>query len=274
MAGLPPLEPGTFSYAPGSGIEVTLGRSDRIIVGTRAFLAEYHVTCESADAGETLGATEIFVARRGVFLGSLLVADAVRPEAAASMQALAASGIQTVLITGDTEGAARLIGRALGVERVYGGLLPEAKVGVLDRLASEGHTVAMVGDGINDAPALVRAAVGVAMGSGTDVARESADIVLLGNDLSKFVETVWIARRARNIIRFNFAGTLAVDIVGVGLAAAGMLNPLVAALIHVTSELTFILNSARLLPRSAPTAAGRPEPAHLPRTATGTSTAA
>jgi Cd2+/Zn2+-exporting ATPase/Cu+-exporting ATPase len=86
------------------------------------------------------------------------------------------------------------------------------------------------------------------MGSGTDVARESADIVLLGDDLSKFVETMRIARRTRAIIRFNFIGTLAVDAVGVGLAAFGLLNPLLAAFIHVASEMTFILNSARLLP--------------------------
>jgi P-type Cu+ transporter len=90
------------------------------------------------------------------------------------------------------------------------------------------------------------------MGSGTDVARESANIVLLGNDLSKFVRTVQIARRARGIIRFNFAGTLIVDAVGVGLAACGRFNPLLAAFIHVASELTFILNSARLLPGPAP----------------------
>jgi P-type E1-E2 ATPase len=160
--------------------------------------------------------------------------------------------IRTVLLTGDIKRVATAVGRVLNVDEVVAELLPEQKSAYVGELVDAGRIVAMVGDGVNDAPVLTRATVGVAMGSGTDVARESADVVLLGNDLSRFVETVCIARRTKAIVMQNFVGTIAVDSLGIMLAAFGLLNPLFAAFIHVTSELTFILNSTRMLaPREA-----------------------
>jgi heavy metal translocating P-type ATPase len=259
--GLPRTEPETFSYTPGRGIAAGVNREE-IVIGNRAFLAEHGVSTDVLTVAQAASATTgVFVARAGVLLGAILIADPVRPEAGDAMRALRHLGIRTVLLTGDAEVVARAVGEELRVDGVHAELLPEQKVEFVAQLANAGRTVAMVGDGVNDAPALIRARIGVAMGSGTDVARESAGVVLLGNDLSKFVDTVRIARRAHGIIRFNFVGTLAVDGVGVGLAAFGLLNPLLAAFIHVASELTFILNAARLLPavsRAAPTASPVP----------------
>src|SRR5207244_1412659 len=152
-------------------------------------------------------------------------------------------------LTDDNQAGAEAVARQLDIQEVESNLLPEDKRTRVRSLMTNGRMVAMLGDGINDAPALVEASVGVAMGSGTDVARESAHVVLLGNDLVKFTETLLIARRTRTIIWQNFAGTIAVDALGIGLAAFGFLNPLFAAFIHVASEMAFILNSARLLPR-------------------------
>jgi Cd2+/Zn2+-exporting ATPase/Cu+-exporting ATPase len=160
-------------------------------------------------------------------------------------------GFRTVLLSGDAQGVTTLVGRELGVDEAVGELLPDQKAKWVNELRGRNRKVAMVGDGINDAPALVEANVGIAMGSGTDVARESADVILIGSDLSKLVETLRIARRCRGIIMQNFVGTLVVDSIGVGMAACGFLNPLLAAFIHVSSEMAFILNSTRLLPRSA-----------------------
>jgi P-type E1-E2 ATPase len=155
---------------------------------------------------------------------------------------------RVILLTGDTQSAAEAVADQMGIIHFHADLLPQQKAVEVAAHTKQGRMVAMLGDGINDAPALIEATVGVAMGSGTDVARESADVVLIGNDLEKFVETVRIARRCRAIIFQNFYGTLIVDTIGIGLAAAGLLNPLLAAFIHVASELTFILNSTRLLP--------------------------
>ncbi len=251
---VPLADPDEFSYTPGRGVRV-MYRGEEILVGSRALLMQHDVTSISMNVSGSGrdGASEVYVARGGRLLGSIRVADVLRPEAKDAVAAMRHMGLKTVLLSGDTQGVTSCVGHDLGVDEAVGELLPEQKAKWVGDLRSKNYKVAMVGDGINDAPALVEANVGIAMGSGTDVARESADVILIGSDLSKLVETLRVARRCRGIIMQNFAGTLIVDTIGVGMAACGMLNPLLAAFIHVTSELAFILNSTRLLPRPSET---------------------
>jgi heavy metal translocating P-type ATPase len=246
-----------FEYAPGKGVSA-ICEGEEVLVGSKNFLLERGIYLSQ---GNGHGAdSEVFVARKRKFLGTLLIADRLRPEAKEAIQSLKSMRLRTVLLTGDAKAVAENVGKKLGVDEVASELLPEEKLQYVKRLTEASHTVAMVGDGVNDAPALAQATVGVAMGSGTDVAQESADVVLIGSDLSKLVETLRIARRCRRTIMQNFVGTLVVDSIGVGMAAFGLLNPLLAAFIHVSSELVFILNSARLVPSATLAGAfgGRP----------------
>ena len=245
--GRTPTEPERFGYTPGRGINAVLS-GELVLVGNQALLRDYGISVPDDLRGRQPEASAVFVARGGQLLGAIVIADTLRPETASAIEAIRSLGIETVLLTGDAQAVAEVIARDLAISEVAADLLPEDKRRRIKDLVAHGRIVAMVGDGINDAPALIEAQVGVAMGSGTDVARESADVVLLGNDLLKFANALGIARRARGIIRANFVGTIAVDAVGIGLAAFGLLNPLLAAFIHVASELAFILNSARLLP--------------------------
>jgi heavy metal translocating P-type ATPase len=240
-------EPERFGYTPGRGIDALLD-GEVVLIGNQALMRDHGIAVPAPLLAGHPEALEVLVARGGRLLGAIVIADTVRPEAAQAIKAIHEMGIRTVLLTGDAQAVAAVIARYLGISEVAADLLPDEKRLRVKALVDAGRIVAMVGDGINDAPALIEAQVGVAMGSGTDVARESADVVLLGNDLVKFVETLGIARRTRSIIWANFAGTIGVDALGIGLAACGLLNPLFAAFIHVASELTFILNSARLLP--------------------------
>jgi heavy metal translocating P-type ATPase len=237
--------PDRFDYTPGRGIIAEID-GEEIAVGNWMHLHDEGLTGAAALQGTSDGA--VLVTRGGHLLGSIRVADLLRPEAKAAIRNLKSMGLKTILLTGDSRKVAEPVGKGLGVDDILAELLPEQKLQRVEELLAQGRKVVMVGDGINDAPALARATVGVAMGSGTDVARESADIVLIGSDLTKLVEAVRIARRCHRTIMQNFVGTLVVDSIGVGLAAFGFLNPLLAAFIHVSSEMTFILNSARLLP--------------------------
>jgi heavy metal translocating P-type ATPase len=248
---VPAVEPDEFFYTPGRGVRVTY-RGEEILVGSRTLLKDHGVRGRVPAHGNGQGGvSEVHVARGGQMLGTIRIADVLRPEARSAVAAMREMGLKTVLLSGDAQGVTAMVGRELGVDEAVGELLPDQKARWVSELREKNRKVAMVGDGINDAPALVQATVGIAMGSGTDVARESADVILIGSDLSKLVETLKIARRCRGIIMQNFVGTLVVDSIGVGMAACGFLNPLLAAFIHVSSEMAFILNSTRLLPTSA-----------------------
>jgi P-type E1-E2 ATPase len=203
---------------------------------------------EEPKSGETL----IYVGRNRKLLGTLTVADQLRSGATETVDELKRQGYRILLLSGDSPEAASAIGARLGVHEAVGNLLPEQKLQKIRELLRQNRKVAMVGDGVNDAPALAQATVGIAMGGGTDVALETADITLMTSDLSRLPEVFGIAKRSYRVIMFNFWGTIAVDTIGIVLAFCGLLAPIMAALIHVGSELAFILNSARLFQSVGP----------------------
>jgi len=237
-------------YIPGKGL-TCLDAGSKIVVGTRTLLEENGIRVDTNGDGSFLNATKpgetlVYVGRNKSVLGALSVADQLRREAVRAVDDLKRQGYRTLLLSGDSSEVAAAIGAQLGVHEAIGNLLPEQKLEKVRELLQQGRKVAMVGDGVNDAPALAEATVGIAMGGGTDVALETADVTLMTSDLSRLTEVFGIAKRCYRVIMFNFWGTIAVDTLGIGLAFCGLLAPIIAALIHVGSELAFILNSARL----------------------------
>ncbi|GAA1530656.1 cation-translocating P-type ATPase [Brevibacterium picturae] len=243
--GLPVGPCGEFAYLPGRGVTAKVA-GKAVAAGNRTLVTD---APEAVDGQGT--ATAVHVGIDGDYAGTILLADTIRESAQAAVAELHRRGLRTMMITGDQEATANAVAAELGIDDVWAGLLPDEKLAAIDAERAAGCRLAMVGDGVNDAPALARSQVGIAMGSGTDIARESSDVVLISSDLDDIVHTVRVARRARRIVMFNFAGTIAVDLVGMALAAFGMLSPVLAAFIHVGSETAFILNSARLIPGRA-----------------------
>src|SRR2546422_2543469 len=239
------------SYIAGKGI-VCQFNGGQIIVGNDTLMVEKKIQFpksveQSLSGGISKGRSTVLVAYHGKICGTISIADRVRGESGRALEELRKMGIRTVILTGDNKAVAQDVTKEVGIDEVYAELLPEDKVSIVERLVAEGHSVAMVGDGINDAPALARANVGIGMGAGTDVTIEEADIVLMTNDLQKIADVARLSRKAYRTIMQNFYGTMTVDGMGVTLAFLGLLNPLLAAGIHVTSELIFILNSAKLI---------------------------
>jgi P-type E1-E2 ATPase len=253
---LPLRDYSTIRYLPGKGLVCMDGGSE-ILVGTPALFEEHGAKLSDAlrkvsTAKDRPGHTVVLVGRNKDVLGTITLADELRAEAKEATRTLNRHGYRTILLTGDAPETARAIGRELGVNESIGGLLPQQKLERIRELLRQGRKVVMVGDGVNDAPALAEATVGVAMGQGTDVALETADVTLMTSDLSRLLEVLAISKRCYRVIMFNFWGTILVDAAGIALAFFGLLAPIIAALIHVGSELGFILNSARLFRQPPP----------------------
>ena len=257
--------PSNVTYSPGAGVSarvdgrrVTVGRREgqehQPGQGAAGVEANAVIASDTASDPEAPSATSVVEVRAdGRLLGTIALADRLRQGAATAVRDLGDMGLDVLMLTGDSAASAGDVARVLDLNenRVRAGLLPTDKEEVVRSLRRAGKCVAMVGDGVNDAPALSAADVGIAMGTGTDVAREAGDVVLVGSAPADLVETVRVARRARGIIMVNFVGTVVVDVVGMVAAGLGLLGPVAAALVHVVSESAFILNSARLVPRPA-----------------------
>jgi heavy metal translocating P-type ATPase len=241
-------EPDTFKCIPGKGVRSRWDGGE-ILVGNAALLSTLE---DFAPQLRTLpdDSGDVLVAYRGRLVGALRTDDVLRPEAVEAVARIQGMGLKAILLTGDRRQIAEQVAGKLGVQEFRAEMLPDHKLEMVQQLIRSGKRVAVVGDGINDAPAIAEATVGVAMGSGTDLARHSAGVILLGNDLMDCAELLMLARRCRRVILFNFYGTFLVDAVGMILAAVSVLTPLLAAVIHVSSEMAFILNSARLVPSS------------------------
>ncbi len=238
-------------YMAGKGI-VSWYDGEQVIVGNSVLMNEQHIAL-SNDVDTTItskvseGKTTVLVAHGGKICGVIGISDKIRKESREAVRELGRMGLSTIMLTGDNQVASKTVGEQVGIDEVHAELLPADKVSYIEQLSASGRRIAMVGDGVNDAPALALANVGIGMGAGTDIAIEEADIVLMTNDLGRIPLIVKASKQAYGVIMQNFYGTLIVDGIGLGLAFEGLLNPLFAAGIHVVSELVFILNSARLI---------------------------
>ena len=238
-----------FRALPGRGVAGTVGPR-RVEVGRPSWAARDRPVPEAVAAarraGEAEGQTVGLVAVDGAVCGAVAVADAVKDSAAEAVAALHQRGLRTVLLTGDNPTAAAEVAAQVGIEDVIAEVLPEGKVDVIEQLRERGRVVAMVGDGINDGPALVTADLGLAIGRGTDVAIAAADIILVRDDLRSVPQALDLARATMRTVRMNLVWAFGYNVAAIPIAAAGMLNPLIAGAAMAFSSFFVVSNSLRL----------------------------
>ena len=241
----------------GLGVTAQVGGAMLVLGNTRLMTQhgiDTRVMQDMASAHENAGDTVSWLGQGGPgprLLGMLAFGDTVKPESAQAVKRLRAAGVRTVMLTGDNEGSARHIGAALGIDEVHAHVMPEAKAALIAGLRAQGARVAMVGDGINDAPALAAADIGIAMGGGTDVAMHTAGVTLMRGDPRLLVDAIDISRRTYAKIRQNLFWAFIFNVVGIPLAAFGLLNPMIAGAAMAFSSVTVVTN-ALLLKRWSP----------------------
>jgi Cu+-exporting ATPase len=259
-AGAPPADgirlPSVTGFSAHAGLGVCALVDGRpVLAGRATWLAARdelagHAVPETlaahAERAEDAGQTPVFIAWDGQVRGVLVVADTVKPAAAETIARLKKMGLTPVLLTGDNERAARSVARATGIERVIAGVLPSEKVDEIKRLQDQGRTVAMAGDGVNDAAALAQADLGLAMGTGADVAIEASDLTLVSGDLRAVPDAIALSRRTLGTIKRNLAWAFGYNVAAIPLAACGLLNPMIAAAAMAFSSVFVVTSSLRL----------------------------
>ncbi|MFF7492567.1 heavy metal translocating P-type ATPase [Streptomyces rubiginosohelvolus] len=242
--------PEDFANVPGLGVQGII-EGHAVLVGREQLLAEWEIRlpaplAEAKKAAEAAGRTAIAVAWDGEARAVLEVADAVKDTSAEAVRRLRALGLTPILLTGDNRAVAKSVAAEVGIDEVYAEVMPQDKVDVVKRLQAEGRSVAMVGDGVNDAAALAQADLGLAMGTGTDAAIEAGDLTLVRGDLNAAADAIRLSRRTLSTIRTNLFWAFAYNVAALPLAAAGLLNPMIAGAAMAFSSVFVVGNSLRL----------------------------
>jgi Cu+-exporting ATPase len=248
IGALPPVE--AFANREGLGVEGAVA-GHGVQVGRSGLMGEWSLRIpaeleHAQDAAEAAGRTAVFVAWDGEVRGLFVVADTVKPTSAEAVASLKQLGLRPVLLTGDNRRAAEAVAAEVGIAEVIAEVLPSDKADVVRRLQAEGRVVAMVGDGVNDAPALAQADLGLSIGTGTDVAIEASDLTLVSGDLRAAADAIRLSRRTLRTIKQNLTWAFGYNVLALPAAALGLLNPLIAGAAMGLSSISVVANALRL----------------------------